>query len=224
MLLVIISCLLVTTTVAWPPVYPECPDDLTCGKLTPRDLPGMVYDCAYSHPPQGVDVLGNVYYMHGDDGMRSKAMYRQTMLALATKGFTGLTCDQRGYSPGASPNVYSEYGYNELASDILSLTNAAGFNSSFDGKFHIVAHDQGARVAWHSIALKLTDDLLLSFTSLAIPHADVFSNNVVGPNPNADDQTAEQYLRQIVRNFSIFCPILFVLLTFDTSLISSIFG
>ena len=195
-LTVLLGCL-TATAVAGPPVYQQCPDGLTCGKLAPRDLPGMVYDCAYSHPAKGAPVLGNVYYMHGDDGKRSKAMYRQTMLDAAAAGFAGLSCDQRGYSPGASPFVYAEYSYNKLASDILSLTNAAGFNATFGGKFHLVAHDQGARIAWHSIATKLTRDLLLSFSSLAIPHADVFSNNVMGPNAIVTDQTAEQYLRQI---------------------------
>ena len=51
-----------------------------------------------------------------------------------------------------------------------------GFSQKFGGKFHLVAHDQGARVSWHSIAKNITRSRLLSFTSLSIPHSDVFSD------------------------------------------------
>ena len=187
--------------------YPACPAGLTCGQLAPYG-PDMVYDCAYAHPLPGSNnnnstVLGNVYLLHGDDGFRSKAMWAEVMLQLAGAGYASLACDQRGYSPGASPPVPEAYHYDLLAADILALTTAAGFNSSFGGKFHIVAHDQGARIAWHSIAKGMTRDHLLSFSSLSIPHADVFSDNVMGPHAVEADQTAEQYLRQLTLNHSV---------------------
>jgi hypothetical protein len=178
--------------------YPECPAGLVCGRLTPRGLKNMTYDCAYAHSTLK-NTLGNVYLMHGDDGARAKAMWSETMLQLALKGYTSLACDQRGYSPGASPDDYSAYHYDLLATDILALTSAAGFNSSFNGKFHLVAHDQGARIAWHSIAKGMTRNLLLSFSTLSIPHADIFSDNVCCDSSKTDvpDQTALQYFRQL---------------------------
>eukprot|EP00466_Bigelowiella_natans_P004869 jgi/Bigna1/143237/aug1.77_g17945 len=194
--------------------YPRCPDGITCSPLSPSDLPGMVFDCASVSSTTG-SVLGNVYLMHGDDGMYAKGMWAETMLQLASSGYSSLACDQRGYSPNASPDDYAAYNYDVLASDILSITNAAGFNASFGGKFHIVAHDQGARIVWHAIAKGPGRDKFLSFSSLSIPHADVFSDNVYGAAADVADQTAEQYLRQLTlpnsttvnRNtiFSAFC-------------------
>lgn len=183
--------------------YPACPTGLTCGRLSPGDLDGMTFDCATADPKTG-PVLGNVFLMHGDDGRQSKGMWAETMLQLAELGFHSLACDLRGFSPGASPDEPSAYNYDLLAGDILSLTNAGGFNASFGGKFHLVTHDQGARVAWHSIAKGLTRDRLLSFASLSIPHADVFSSNVCcGSTADTTDQVAQQYVRQLTLNNSV---------------------
>ena len=196
--LLLVVPMVITAVAALPHAggYPACPDGLTCGQLSPKDLPGMVFDCAHA-PSKTQPVRGSVYLMHGDDGARSKGMWAETMLRLSSNGYTSLACDQRGYSPGASPDAYAAYHYDKLASDILAITNAAGFHEKFGGKFHIVAHDQGARVAWHAIAKGFVKGKLLSFSSLSIPHADVFSSNVIGSGADVADQTAEQYLRQL---------------------------
>ena len=178
--------------------YPACPSGLTCGQLSPSDLPGMAFDCAQAKASTPT-AKGNVYLMHGDDGLQSKGMWAETMLALAAEGYNSLACDQRGYSPGAAPGDIMSYSYDKLASDIMSLTAAAGFGSAFSGKFHIVAHDQGARIVWHSIAKGEGRNRYLSFSSLSIPHADVFSSHLCCGNDVVEsDQTAAQYLRQII--------------------------
>ena len=74
----------------------------------------------------------------------------------------------------------------------------SGLSTPFDGKFHIVAHDQGARVVWHSIAVGSVAERLLSFASLSIPHADVFSDAIYGDNTDPDELQAAQYFRQLV--------------------------
>jgi pimeloyl-ACP methyl ester carboxylesterase len=70
------------------------------------------------------------------------------------------------------------------------------------GKFHVVAHDQGARVAWHAIAMGAGRERFLSFSPLSIPHADVFSNallstDAVPADADPDQQQASQYVRQL---------------------------
>ena len=183
--------------------YPECAAGVSCMQLAPYG-PSMVYDCANADPPAGTSMLGQVYLMHGDDGKYAKAMWAETMLQLAKTGYRSLACDARGFSPGASPDNPEAYHYDLLAREVLDLTSSYGFNESFGGRFHIVAHDQGARVAWHSIARGITGDLLLSFSSLSIPHADVFSSNVCcGAGVHRDDQVAEQYLRQLTLKNSV---------------------
>ena len=71
----------------------------------------------------------------------------------------------------------------ELAGDIYAIVDAFGYGSQYGGKFHVVSHDQGARIAWHSIAKFYGRQRYLSFSSLSIPHADVFSNALYGPSP-----------------------------------------
>eukprot|EP00040_Diaphanoeca_grandis_P007965 m.43155 g.43155 ORF g.43155 m.43155 type:complete len:387 (-) comp19309_c1_seq1:28-1188(-) len=183
--------------------YPSCATGLTCTAITLLDDPTLTFDCAHVVGGGGGHG-GLVYHMHGNDGALSKGMFFNLMLQLAPLGFTSLACDQRGYSPGASPHVYGDYNYNKLAQDILSVIDASGLltdpatNGNATSKFHIVSHDQGARVSWHAIAKDLVRQRLLSFTSLSIPHSDVFSDSLYGPLADFDQQTASQYVRELV--------------------------
>ena len=137
--------------------------------------------------------------MHGNDGKQAKGMFFNMMLRLAALGFNGLSCDARGYSPNASPPNYDDYNYNMLTSDIFSLLDASGFTNQFNGTFHLVAHDQGARVSWHAFASHPEIRArILSFTSLSIPHSDVFSNALIGPTMNTAQASASQYVRMLV--------------------------
>jgi pimeloyl-ACP methyl ester carboxylesterase len=156
----------------------------------------MTFDCAWVEAV-GED-RGHVYLMHGNDGKQAKAMFFDTMLQLAKLNYSSVSCDGRGYSPGASPPDYSAYHYDRLASDIISIVEQMGFSHKFGGKFHLVTHDQGARVAWHSIAKNITRSRLLSFTSLSIPHSDVFSDALLSSHPDTDQQLASQYVRMLV--------------------------
>jgi len=176
-------------------VYPACQAGLTCVPVTPAGS-GMTFDCAYVEAV-GED-RGHVYAMHGNDGKQSKGMFFNTMLQLAALNYSTVSCDARGYSPGASPAEYSAYHYDKLAGDIISIVDTMGFAGKFGGKFHLVAHDQGARVSWHSIAKNITRPRLLSFTSLSIPHSDVFSDALLSSHPDADQQLAAQYVRMLV--------------------------
>lgn len=172
--------------------YPACRDGLVCSTVTPPDKPGMAFDCAHVTAAAGTE-RGRVYHMHGNDGVRSKAMFFDVMLQLAPLGYTSVACDARGYSPGAAPQEQRAYHYDELAGDIFSLVNA----TLGTGQFHLVTHDQGARVSWHAIARGTARPRLLSFTSLSIPHADVFSDSLIGPNADKDEQMASQYVRML---------------------------
>mmetsp|Transcript_93375 Transcript_93375/g.267166 ORF Transcript_93375/g.267166 Transcript_93375/m.267166 type:complete len:165 (+) Transcript_93375:469-963(+) len=125
-------------------------------------------------------------------------MFFDTMLELKALGFDSLACDARGYSPNASPYNADAYHYDKLQSDIFSIVDESGLSAPFDDKFHIVAHDQGARVSWHGIAMGGLAERLLSFASLSIPHADVFSDALYGDDTNAEAVQAAQYWRQLM--------------------------
>jgi pimeloyl-ACP methyl ester carboxylesterase len=157
---------------------------------------GSTFDCAWVEAA-GED-RGHVYHMHGNDGKQAKAMFFETMLQLSALNYSSVACDGRGYSPHASPPDYSAYHYDKLATDIIAIVDKMGFSGKFGGKFHLVTHDQGARVAWHSIAKNITRSRLLSFTSLSIPHSDVFSDALLSDHLDADQQLAAQYVRMLV--------------------------
>jgi len=156
----------------------------------------MKFDCAYITAK--TTEKGAVYHMHGNDGLRAKGMFAATMIHLASVGYTSLACDARGYSPGAAPEGYSDYGYNKLAADVFAIVDAEGLAAHWGGKFHVVAHDQGARVAWHAIAKGTGRSRFLSFSSLSIPHSDLFSNALYGANSDSDQVKAAQYVRLLV--------------------------
>ncbi len=123
-------------------------------------------------------------------------MWVRLMEDLARQGYHCLAPDQRGYSPGARPTEVADYGYEQLAGDILGIPRAVGFD-----RFHLVAHDWGACASW--VALALDPGRIASFVSLSIPHYRAFAE-AVWSDPDeelyrgvlelllADDHAAEQ--------------------------------
>ena len=99
-------------------------------------------------------------------------MWTRLMSELADKGYHCLAPDQRGYSPGARPTDVAEYGYPQLAADILAISTAADFD-----RFHLIAHDWGALASWGALAVD-HDDRVASFVSLSIPHYRAFAEAV----------------------------------------------
>ena len=174
------------------PVYPQCVQGVTCIPLIPYSHRSLIFDCAAVNTSQRVN--GNVYFMHGNDGPRSKGMYALMMQAVAAHGYNVLACDQRGFSPRASPYNESEYNYDLLVDDIFAIVDRY-FGAG--GKFHVVAHDQGARVAWHALAGSMARSRFASYTSLSIPHLDAFSTMMYGSNPEPKQQLQYAYVRML---------------------------
>ncbi|GMH97244.1 hypothetical protein TrVE_jg6319 [Triparma verrucosa] len=109
-------------------------------------------------------------------------------------GFTSFACNQRGYSPTASPENVEEYDYNILKADVLDIAAELGYE-----QFHLVAHDHGAVLGW---TVAQESDRVVSFTSLSIPHPDVFSDALYGPNADRSQQMASQYFDMFTRDNS----------------------
>ena len=49
------------------------------------------------------------------------------MKELANVGYCAAACDQRGYSPGASPPSQHDYTVKKLVGDVAGFANAFGF-------------------------------------------------------------------------------------------------
>jgi pimeloyl-ACP methyl ester carboxylesterase len=92
------------------------------------------------------------------------------MPVLAANGYHCLAPDQRGYSPGARPTEVDAYNYQELVAD------AFAFGDELGQRFHVVAHDWGANIAW--LMLQKAPSRIASFTSIAVPHYQVWARAV----------------------------------------------
>jgi pimeloyl-ACP methyl ester carboxylesterase len=126
---------------------------------------GMTFRCRVSGPESGKPVI----LLHGFP--ESSAMWVQAMGLLAEKGYRCLAPDQRGYSPGARPKDRSAYAMDKVASDVIALANALGWE-----KFHLVGHDWGAGCGW--TVVQLFPERLLSWTALSLPHMAAFGKAI----------------------------------------------
>jgi pimeloyl-ACP methyl ester carboxylesterase len=105
------------------------------------------------------------------------------MPMLAASGYHCLAPDQRGYSPGARPTEVDAYKYEELVAD------AFAFGSELGQRFHLVAHDWGANIAW--LMLQKDPSRIASYTAIAVPHYAVWARAVY------EDKDMAQYLSML---------------------------
>ncbi len=122
---------------------------------------GLTFDVLDDGPEDG-DV---VVLLHGFPERSSTWAAVAPLLHAA--GLRTLAMDQRGYSPRARPPRRRDYAIRELIGDVVALIEAAGGRP-----VHLVGHDWGAAVGWGLTEMR--PDLLLSFTSLSIPHPGAF--------------------------------------------------
>ena len=110
-----------------------------------------------------------VLLLHGFS--ETSCMWEPLMTLLADAGYHCLTPDQHGYSPAARPGAVEAYAYEHLGGDVLAIAAAAGFE-----RFHVIAHDWGACVAWG--ALSVDPSPILSYVAMSIPHYLAFAQAV----------------------------------------------
>lgn len=151
------------------------------------DFSGFTYQCRYA----GQADKGNVILLHGFP-MWSEH-YNGLMLELASHGYGSVACNQRGYSPGASPAEESQYNYDLLRDDVFALADKVGFE-----KFHLVGHDHGAVLGWYTAGSSQGASRILSYTSMSIPHTSAFNKALYGPDADVAQQVASQYFTMFV--------------------------
>lgn len=118
-----------------------------------------------------------VLLLHGFP--ETSAMWSPVLAALAEEGYRCAAPDQRGYSPGARPAEVAAYRHEELTADVVALADALGFD-----RFHLVAHDWGAAIAW-LVAIE-APSRLASLTALSIPHYHAFAE-ATWTDPDVED-------------------------------------
>lgn len=124
---------------------------------------GMTFRCRVC----GLENSGEpVILLHGFP--ETSYMWEGVLISLASRGYRCLAPDQRGYSPGARPKDIKSYRINEIASDVVALADAVGFQ-----KFHLVGHDWGSGCGW--TVVELYPERVNSWFALSIPHVAAFS-------------------------------------------------
>jgi len=89
--------------------------------------------------------------------------WRHQIPALVAAGYRVAVPDQRGYNLSSKPRGSAAYRVGTLARDVLDLATALGGD-----RFHLVGHDWGGAVAWHTA--QMAGDRLLSLSILNVPH------------------------------------------------------
>lgn len=95
-------------------------------------------------------------------------LWQGILISLASRGYRCLAPDLRGYSPRARSKAIESYRIDKIASDVVALADAIGFQ-----KFHLVGHDWGSGCGW--TVVELYPDRVNSWSALSIPHMDAFS-------------------------------------------------
>jgi len=135
--------------------------------------PGLVLDALVDGAADGPLVL----LLHGF--AESFHMWRAQLPALAAAGYRAVAPSQRGYSPGARPEVAdtANYRFDRLMADAIDVVAACGHAKS---RFHLVGHDWGASIAW-GIADRYRDRVA-SLTVLSRPHPNAFNRALHMPD------------------------------------------
>ncbi|MBN2575403.1 MAG: alpha/beta hydrolase [Deltaproteobacteria bacterium] len=139
---------------------------------------GFTFDALEAGPSDGEPVL----LLHGFP--ETSLEWSALMTVLAANGYHCLAPDQRGYSPGARPTEVDAYKYEELVADGFA------FGSELGEKFHLVAHDWGANIAWLMLQTEYSSRIA-SYTALAVPHYRVWAQAVY------EDPDMKQYLSML---------------------------
>jgi pimeloyl-ACP methyl ester carboxylesterase len=111
-----------------------------------------------------------VLLLHGF--AESMHCWRAQVAALAAAGYRAVAPSQRGYSPGARPDVSdtANYHIDRLMDDAMAIVTACGHG---DHRFHLAGHDWGGSIAW-SLADRFPQRLA-SLTVLSRPHPNAFN-------------------------------------------------
>jgi pimeloyl-ACP methyl ester carboxylesterase len=118
-----------------------------------------------------------VLLLHGF--AESMHCWRAQVTALSDAGHRAIAPSQRGYSPGARPDVgdTANYHIERLMDDAMAIVAASGYG---DRRFHLVGHDWGGSIAW-ALADRFPQRLA-SLTVLSRPHPNAFNRALHMPD------------------------------------------
>jgi pimeloyl-ACP methyl ester carboxylesterase len=128
--------------------------------------PHLTFDALVAGEPGAPLVL----LLHGF--AESMHCWRAQVRALGDIGYRAVAPSQRGYSPGARPDVtdLANYHIDRLMDDAMAIAGVCGHR---DRRFHLVGHDWGGSISW-ALADRYPERLA-SLTVLSRPHPNAFN-------------------------------------------------
>ena len=135
--------------------------------------PTLTFDALAAGKPGGPLVL----LLHGF--AESMQCWHAQVEALADAGYRAIAPSQRGYSPGARPDVRdtANYHIDRLMDDAMAIVAASGYGAR---RFHLAGHDWGGSIAW-SLADRYPERIA-SLTVLSRPHPNAFNRALQMPD------------------------------------------
>jgi pimeloyl-ACP methyl ester carboxylesterase len=135
--------------------------------------PGLTFDALVAGEAGAPLVL----LLHGF--AESMYCWRAQVEALAAGGYRAIAPGQRGYSPGARPDIgdTANYHIERLMDDAMAIVAASGYG---EHRFHLVGHDWGGSIAW-ALADRFPQRLG-SLTVLSRPHPNAFNRALQMPD------------------------------------------
>jgi pimeloyl-ACP methyl ester carboxylesterase len=124
------------------------------------------FDARAAGPDDGALVL----LLHGFP--QTSYAWRYQLEALGAAGYRAVAPDQRGYSSHARPPEVAAYDPERLVEDVTGIAAALGAE-----RFHLVGHDFGGLVAWHTAARRA--DRLVTLTSVSTPHPGAVARSIL---------------------------------------------
>lgn len=135
--------------------------------LTSFTNDGLRFDVVDWGRPDGRGLIA----LHGFP--QTALSWERVAARLVDGGVRVLAPDQRGYSPGARPQQVSAYTLDKLASDVLALADAAGWQ-----QFDVLGHDWGGAVAWYLASRHA--DRVRTVSVASTPHPRAFQEALKG--------------------------------------------
>ncbi len=126
----------------------------------------LEFDVRTAGPADGEVVL----LLHGFP--QTSYAWRHQLEALAAAGYRAVAPDQRGYSPRARPPEIAAYHPERLVEDTIGMADALGA-----ARVHLVGHDFGGMVAWHTAARHT--DRLHTLSVVSTPHPRAVARSIL---------------------------------------------
>ena len=147
--------------------------------------PALIFDALTAGEASAPLVL----LLHGF--AESMQCWRAQVAALADAGYRAIAPSQRGYSPGARPDVRdtANYHIDRLMDDAMAIVAASGYR---EARFHLAGHDWGGSIAW-SLADRYPERIA-SLTVLSRPHPNAFNRALL----QTDGEQAQRSRHQMV--------------------------